>query len=178
MKMSSLQQVRLGPILVGQLLVFSSIIAGGCRRPESTAAMSSAAAGSAASTASSPDYCVPVSAEPREVAEMALKAIDADQLQGLQPLLATKKIQQDMQAITRGKSEFGGMADKAVSLAASAIASEMNWLEPKGRVVEGESITGEKATVTVKGLRLGKPLTRQFFLVREDNAWKLVPSHR
>ena len=60
----------------------------------------------------------------------------------------------------------------------ASYASEMNWLEPKGRAVEGESITGEKATVTVRGLRLGEPQTRQFFLVREDSAWKLVPSHR
>ncbi|MCA9157255.1 MAG: hypothetical protein KDA51_20890 [Planctomycetales bacterium] len=173
MKMIALQQVRPGPILIAQLLVCASIV-GGCRRPESNAASSSVAA----DAASSPDYSVPVSAEPREVAEMALKAITADQLRGLQSLLASKKIQQDMQAITRGKNKFGGMVDNAVSLAASSIASEMNWLEPKSRVVEGESITGEKATVTVKGLRLGNPQTRQFFLVREDNAWKLVPSHR
>ena len=175
--MISVKQLRPGPLLISMMLGAASL-AGGCQRSEPSAANSTAAAGGASNTLSLPDYSVPVSASPREVTEMALKAINEDQVQGLQQLLATKKIQQDVQAITRGKSKFGGMVGNSVPLAAAAIASEMNWLEPKGRAVEEESITGEKATVTVKGLRMGKPLTRQFFLVREDGAWKLVPSHR
>ena len=159
------------------LLAAASTITG-CQKREASGVAGSTSADSESGKASSSEYSVPASASPREVAELALKAIEAGELQGLQNLLATKKIKADIQAITRGKNAFSSVVDKAVPLAASAITREIEWLEPEGRTIDQEEITGETAKVVVKGTRMGKPLTRQFFLIREDGIWKLVPSHR
>lgn len=121
---------------------------------------------------------VPADASPREVASAALQAIQSNDREALQSLVAIKKVKQDVQAITRGRSAFQGMVDKAVPTAVAAILSEINWLDPEGREIDQETITGTSALVTVKGNRDGQKHTRRLFLVQEDNHWRLVPSHR
>ncbi len=117
-------------------------------------------------------------ASPREVAEVALKAIVSRDKDALRSLVAVRKVREDVEAITQGRAAFQGMVDKAIPTAVSAIMSEVNWLDAEGRQIDEETVTGTTAVVTVKGKRDGKEQTRRFFLVQEDSQWRLVPSHR
>jgi hypothetical protein len=117
-------------------------------------------------------------AAPKQVAEAALKVIAANDKQALTSLIAVKKVKQDIEAITRGRSAFQKMSDNAIPTSVVAIMSEINGLDAVGRQIDQETISGTTALVTVKGKRAGKEQTRRFFLVQEDSQWRLVPSHR
>lgn len=124
------------------------------------------------------DVAVASGESPTDVAKAALQAIQAKDKAALQKLIAVKKVKMDVEAITRGRSAFQGMLDKAIPIAIGAISSEINWLDADDRAIDQESITGNTAVVTVKGKRAGQAQTRRFFLVQEDGQWRLVPSHR
>ena len=115
---------------------------------------------------------------PSEVARAALLAIEVNDKAALEKLVAVKKIKQDVQAITHGRSNFQGMIDNAIPIAVNAIASEINGLDIAGRAIAQESVTGATALVFVKGTRAGQEHTRRLFFVQEDSQWRLVPSHR
>jgi hypothetical protein len=156
----------------------AAILLTGCQPPGSGASSGASGPKSPAEivTESSRDP-VPGDASPTEVAKVALQFIQDNDKEGLLQLVAAKKIRQDVQAITGGR-DVGGMTSKAVPMAVAAIAVEINGLQKEGREIGDESIQGDTATVTVKGTIMDKPQTRRFFLVREDDRWKLVPSHR
>jgi stage V sporulation protein SpoVS len=121
---------------------------------------------------------VAANATPEEVAKAALVAIENRDHAELRRLVAVKKVQQDVEAITRGRAAFSGMVEQAVPTAVGAILSEINWLDVAGRTVDQVTINGSTAFVTVKGKRDGQEATRRLFLVRDDDRWRLVPSHR
>jgi hypothetical protein len=115
---------------------------------------------------------------PRDVARLALDAIAANDMPALSRLVAAERVRRDLEAITRGRGDFQNLVDNAVATAATAIRTAIESLDSQPREIGGESITGDRATVTNKGLRGGKPQTRTLYFVRENGAWKLVPSHR
>ncbi len=118
------------------------------------------------------------SSTPTEVAKVALQAINSNDMAALLELVALKKVQQDVLAITQGRSNFQKMVDKAGVTAAQAINFEINNLDAQPREIGAETITGELATVIIEGMRAGKPQNRTLWFVREQGRWKLVPSRR
>lgn len=115
---------------------------------------------------------------PTEVGEAVLAAMKGDSMKAIEQFVANKKVSADVEAITGGRSQFAGMANNAVRIAAVSIAGELNQLEPASRKVAAESITGDRASCTISGTRDGKPATKTLQFVREDGVWKLVPSQR
>ncbi|MEQ1903032.1 MAG: hypothetical protein ABL888_02445 [Pirellulaceae bacterium] len=162
------------------LLAFAgaAILITGCQPPGSGASSETSGPKSAvANEAGSTDVLVPKDASPSEVAKVALQFIQDNNKKGLLQLVAAQKVRQDVKGIAGGR-DVAGMVSKAIPMAVAAIAAEINGLEKEGREIGDESIQGETATVTVKGTILNKPQSRRFFLVREDDRWRLVPSHR
>ncbi len=167
------QRVRFR-ILICPLFILLAI---GCK--DSTSSPGSAAAPASAEIASDPSgVTIALDASPREVAQVALQAIEAGNKDALRSLVAVKKVTQDIEAITRDRAAFQGMVANAIPTAVSAIMLEINGLDVEGREIDQESITDDTAMVTVKGMRAGQAQTRRFFLVKEDSQWRLVPSHR
>ncbi len=160
------------PVLIA--LILGGIA--GCKPPAPSA-------GKAEQPATSPDTTGPASgitaaSTPTEVAEAVLAAMKGDSMKAIEQLVARKKVEADVQAITGGRSQFAGMANNAVRLAAVSVASELNSLDSDSRRVSAESITGDRATCTISGTKNGQPAEATLNLVREDGTWKLVPSHR
>jgi hypothetical protein len=156
-------------------------MASGChdsKRETSLPGSSTASAIGQDTAASRSGTSVSPNASPKEVAMAALQAIEANDKQALQDLVAINKVQQDVEAITRGRPAFQSMVKNAIPTAVSAIMLEIGGLDSIGREIDQETITGGSAVVTVKGKRAGQEQTRRFFLVQEDNQWRLVPSHR
>lgn len=156
-------------------------MASGChdsKRETSLPGSSTASAMEPDTAASRSGTTVSPNASPTEVATAALLAIEANDKQALQDLVAIKKVQQDVEAITQGRAAFKNMVENAIPNAVSAIMMEIGGLDANQRDIDQETISGETAVVTVKGKRAGQEQTRRFFLVQEDNQWRLVPSHR
>lgn len=115
---------------------------------------------------------------PEQAAEFALQAIAGKDTEALISLIAVDTVRGDVQSITRGRSSMEGMAEKSVGMAAGAIRLNINFLDPEPRSVGQAVIDGDRATVAIHGQAAGKPLQKELYLVRENNLWKLVPSHR
>ncbi len=161
------------PIRVSYSILILLLVAIGCQRPVTKNP------GSEGATKSASDMPgIAADASPTDVATAAIVAIEADDNAALLKLLAKEKVQQDVQAITGGRPRFQVMVDKAIPTALTAISSEINHLDRKGREIGEATVTGETALVIVKGMRAGQGQVRRLFLVRENNQWRLVPSHR
>lgn len=115
---------------------------------------------------------------PTEVGEAVLAAMKGDSMKAIEQLVARKKVEADVQAITGGRSQFASMANNAVRIAAVSVAGAINRLDSESRKVTAETITGDQATCTVSGFRDGQPVDATLYFVREAGVWKLVPSHR
>jgi hypothetical protein len=121
---------------------------------------------------------VRATSSPKEVAEVALAAIGDNDSATLLKLIAIDQVRSDVLKITGGRAAFQKQVENAPTTAVVAIMAEITPLDPMSRTVGVESIKGEQATVTVQGIRAGKPQDQMFYFVREGGWWKLVPSHR
>jgi len=142
--------------------------AAGCGSRESTA--------SNAPTGPSLPAGVSASSTPTEVAKVAVSLVEAGDQDGFASLIAADRVAADMQAITRGKSDFEEVRRDAVSLASKTIYRTIDALESP-RIVN-ETIDGDKSKCMLEGTLNGSVVQREMFLVQEDGVWKLVPSHR
>jgi hypothetical protein len=105
-----------------------------------------------------------------------MSLVEAGDHEGFAGLIAAERVATDMQAITRGKSDFEEVRRDAVSIASKTIFRMIDVLESPR--VANESVVGDKAKCTLEGTLNGNIVQREMFLVQEDGVWKLVPSHR
>ncbi len=115
---------------------------------------------------------------PLEVAEVALVAIENEDLDSLVRLVATKRVIADVQKIINGNQAFRRSADDAPRTTAEVVAERINLLTPESRTVGKETIDGDEATVVVVGICDGEIRQQTLYFTRENELWKLVPSQR
>lgn len=119
---------------------------------------------------------VTASSTPTDVANVALSIVQAGNQESFSGLIAADRVASDMQAITRGKSDFAEVRRDAVNLASKTIFRTIDALESPR--ITNETIDGERAKCMIEGTLNGNLVQRELFFVREGGTWKLVPSHR
>jgi hypothetical protein len=115
---------------------------------------------------------------PSDVAEVALAAVENDDLDTLVKLVAAKKVSADVQRITQGNQAFRISVDQAPQMTAQVIAEKIHQLTPDSRTIGEETIRGNQASVVVMGIQAGQVGQVILHFTRENDLWKLVPSHR
>lgn len=140
---------------------------GGCSSSSKTEAPTAAAPVPTGVTANS---------TPTDVANVALSIVQAGNQESFSGLIAAERVANDMQAITRGKSDFAEVRRDAVNLASKTIFRTIDALESPR--ITNETVDGERAKCMIEGTLNGNLVQRELFFVREGGTWKLVPSHR
>ena len=118
-----------------------------------------------------------VHSSPTSVAEVALLAIQKNDLETLASLVAADRVKKDLASITKGKSQFSKWTESGPETSAKAIAISIQSLVAPVSL-GAETIHGDQATVVVSGAGADRLRERSFYLCREQGWWKLVPSHR
>lgn len=119
---------------------------------------------------------VTANSTPTDVANVALSIVQAGNQESFSGLIAAERVANDMQAITRGKSDFAEVRRDAVNLASKTIFRTIDALESPR--ITNETVDGERAKCMIEGTLNGNVVQRELFFVREGGTWKLVPSHR
>lgn len=164
------------------ILYFAGLAAGlisivGCN----SATDSSSAEPQSSNTISANAIGLTSNSTPTDVVDFVLAAIDQGDLASVRKVVAVDKVQKDIDQITRGKQtkQFKALRDNAQAAAATGILLNLSFLKDKTRKTIAETVQGDNAEVTVEGATIdGKSATKIVHLVKENGAWRLVPSQR
>ena len=112
---------------------------------------------------------------PRDVAQVLIGALEANEKGTLAGLVAVKSATKEIEAIYRRHGRKSPMnEEKAAALAVSGWRATYSFLQAGETRVAEERITGEKAEVLADGkTREGKPCRLKVVLVREDGLWRV-----